>query len=81
MGCNILAGVGTDIYVRIKRDGTLRYFLRDGSEEQDSCMSVSEDFTVRLLRGLAAMPETVMYIESENIRRVLPGYVIKGRRR
>jgi len=50
---------GTDIYVRIKRDGTLRYFIRDWSEEQDTCMSV----------------------EFENIRRVLPGYVIKGRRR
>jgi hypothetical protein len=65
---------GTDIYIRINRDGTHRYFIRDWSEEQDICMSVSEEFAVRLLRGLAAMPETVTYIESGNIRRVLPGY-------
>ncbi|MCK9631060.1 MAG: hypothetical protein M0R30_05400 [Methanoregula sp.] len=65
---------GTDIYVSIKRDGTYQCFLWHWSEEQNLLTPVSEEHAVRLLHGLAAMPETIMYMEFENILHFLPGY-------
>jgi len=69
---------GTDIYVRIKPDRPAHCFLRHWSEQQDICTPVSEECAIRILRGLASIPETIMYMEFENILHFLPGYFKKN---
>jgi hypothetical protein len=38
-------------------------YLRHWSEQQNICTPVSEECAVRILLGLASVPETIMYIE------------------
>jgi hypothetical protein len=70
---------GTDIYVKINSGSPSRIYLLHWSErpgEMNECTAISEECAIRILRELAAMPETIAGMEFTNIYRHLPGYFI-----
>lgn len=71
---------GTDIYAKISPGKSPALYLLHWSGRRHECIPLPADCAVRLLRGLAVMPDTAKGIQYANIKKVLPEFFPKARR-
>lgn len=71
---------GTDIYVKISLGNSPALYLLHWSGRRHECIPLPADCAVRLLRGLAVMPDTAKGIQYANIKKILPEFFVRARR-
>ena len=71
---------GTDIYVKSSPGKSQAVYLLHWTGRRHECIPLPADCAVRLLRGLAVMPDTAKGIQYANIKKWLPEFFTRDRR-